>query len=207
MAVSNTEPTVSALPDWCEGLPQLEGERVTLRDLRLSDAAALYHTVRIPDVARQMWPPPQTLNAVERFIDRTQLKRRLGQYICFGVVPGGQTDIAGLFELRPLQPRFFRIELGYFLHPTWWGKGVFTEAARLVRDFSFSVLGAQRIEARVSVDNPRGNEALRKIGAHKEGRLSAAFVDDEGRYVDQYLWAIVNRGAAPQQPGHSGTPQ
>jgi ribosomal-protein-alanine N-acetyltransferase len=207
MAVSSTEPTASALPAWCEGLPQLEGERVTLRELRLSDAAALYRTVRIPEVARQMWPPPQTLDAVERFIDRIHLKRRFGQYVCFGVVPAGQTEVAGLFELRPLQPRFFRIELGYFLHPTWWGKGVFTEAARLVCGFSFNVLGVQRIEARVSVDNPRGNEALRKIGAHKEGRLCAAFIDHEGRYVDQFLWAIVNRGAAPQQPRNSGTPQ
>lgn len=164
-----------------------------LRELRPSDAPALYRTICLPDVAQKMWPPPGTLEAVERFIERTHVNRTLGHSIYFGVVPGGETDAAGLFELRPMQPRFFRLELGYFLHPAWWGTGVFTEAAQLIREFSFGVLGTQRIEARVSVDNPRGNAALRKIGAQREGRLRAAFVD-EGRYVDQYLWAIVNRG-------------
>ena len=194
----------SALPGWSEGLPQLEGERVRLRELRLSDAPALYRAVHVSEVVQQMWPPPSTLDAVERFIERTHVKRGLGQYICFGIVPGGETDVAGLFELRPLQPRFFRIELGYFLHPTWWGTGVFSEAARLIREFSFRELGVQRIEARVSVENPRGNAALRKIGARREGRLRAAFVH-EGRYVDQYLWAIVNRGSGPGQRRGRGT--
>ncbi len=182
-----------AVASWQDGLPQLEGERVTLRELRLSDAPALYRTVRIPDVAEQMWPPPPTLESVERFIERTHVQRGLGQSIYFSVVPRGETHAAGLFELRPLQPRFFRVELGYFLAPTWWGTGVFTEAARLVCEFSFGVLGTQRIEARASVENPRGNAALKKIGAQREGRLRAAFIH-EGRYVDQYLWAIVNKG-------------
>jgi ribosomal-protein-alanine N-acetyltransferase len=203
MAVREIDTASSTSPDWWQGLPQLQGVRVSLRELRPSDAPALYTTVRIPDVAQQMWPPPETLEAVERFIERTHVKRGLGQYICFGVVPGGQADIAGLFELRPLQPRFFRIEMGYFLHPTWWGTGVFSEAARLVCDFSFDVLGTQRIEARVSVENLRGNGALRKIGAQREGRLRAAFVH-EGRYVDQYLWAMVNKGLEPRQRGGRG---
>ena len=198
MAVREIGEAPSTGPNWWQGLPQLQGERVMLRELQASDAPALFHTVRIPEVAEKMWPPPASLDAVERFIERTHVKRSLGQYICFGVVPGGGTDIAGLFELRPLQPQFFRIELGYFLHPTWWGTGVFTEAARLICEFSFGVLGTQRIEARVSVENPRGNGALRKIGAQREGRLRAAFVH-EGRYIDQYLWAIVNKGAESRQ--------
>jgi ribosomal-protein-alanine N-acetyltransferase len=203
MAVRTIDVAPSAVHNWREGLPELHGERVRLRELRPSDAAALYHSIRIPEVARQMWPPPATIDAVERFIERTHERRALGQYIVFGVVPGGQTEIAGLFELRPLQPHFFRIELGYFLHPSWWGRGVFTEAARLICGFSFTVLGTQRIEARVSVENPRGNHALRKIGARREGRLHAAFVED-GRYIDQYLWAIVNQGAAPRPSPTTG---
>lgn len=85
-----------------------------------------------------------------------------------------------------------------------WGTGVFTEATQLIREFSFAVLGTQRIEARVSVDNPRGNAALRKIGARREGRLRAAFIH-EGRYVDQYLWAIVNRGVERRARSSRGT--
>ena len=199
MAVPNIEALPAGSSSWCEGLPNLEGERVTLRELEIWDAPALFRTVCIPEVTQQMWPPPPTVEAVQRFIERTRVKRSLGQYICFGVVPRGETEIAGLFELRPLQPKFFRIELGYFLHPAWWGTGVFAEAFRLVQQYSFDVLGVQRIEARVSVENPRGNAALRKLGARREGRLRAAFVDND-RYIDQFLYAIVNKGTQRKRP-------
>ena len=194
MAVQSVDTAPPPVPSWSESLPRLEGERVSLRELCPSDAPALYRIVCMPDVAQQMWPPPASLEAVERFIERTHVNRKHGHAIYFGVVPGGETDVAGLFELRPMQPRFYRLELGYFIHPAWWGTGVFTEAAQLIREFAFGVLGAQRIEARVSVENPRGNAALLKIGARREGRLRAAFVH-EGRYVDQYLWAIVNKSS------------
>jgi RimJ/RimL family protein N-acetyltransferase len=190
-------------PEWWRDLPPLRGERVSLRELQPDDASALFHTVRIPEVSRQMWPPPSTLDAVHRFIARARAKRAEAQYICYGVVPEGWPDIAGLFELRPLQPNFFRLELGYFLHPSCWGTGVFKEAAQLVRDFSFTALRTQRIEMRVSVENPRGNAALHKIGAHLEGRLRAAFVED-GRYIDQYLWSIINHDSEPPRSRPTG---
>jgi ribosomal-protein-alanine N-acetyltransferase len=178
-------------PDWRRELPELLSRRVTLRELRPSDAASLHRVGCTPEIVRHTWPPPPTLNAVERFIDWSIVKRESGEYICFGVIPTPTTDCAGLFELRPTQANFFRIELGFFLDPTWWGTGVFADSARLVCDFAFGTLGVHRIEARASVENPRGNAALRKIGARKEGRLRAAFMSD-GRYVDQYLWSIVN---------------
>ena len=181
---------------WRRGLPEIVSDRVTLRELRQSDAATLFRVVCTPEIVRHTWPPPSTLEASERFIEWTLAKRAAGEYICFGIVPRGTVDIAGLFELRPLQPGFFTVELGFVLDPSWWGTGLFSDAARLIRDFAFGVLGVHRIEARASIENPRGNAALRKMGARKEGRLRAAFLSD-GRYVDQYLWSIVNGLASP----------
>jgi RimJ/RimL family protein N-acetyltransferase len=178
-------------PEWRRALPEIISDRLTLRELRPSDAAALHRAVCTPEIVQHTWPPPSTVEAIERFIEWSRTKRTAGEYICFGIVPRGQVDIAGLFELRVLQPGLFRVELGFVLDPAWWGTGLFSDAAHLVCDFAFGVLGVHRIEARASVENPRGNAALRKIGARKEGRLRAAFLSD-GRYVDQYLWSIVN---------------
>ena len=41
-----------------------------------------------------------------------------------------------------------------------------------------------------SVDNGRGNAALRKLGAVQEGILRQSFLRN-GRYLDQALWAIL----------------
>jgi ribosomal-protein-alanine N-acetyltransferase len=176
--------------DWRAGLPRLSNDRVLLRPLRRSDAPGLYRVVRSSEVARQMWPPPNSVQAFERFIEWTLTEGAAGQYVCFGIVPRGQTKAVGMFELRQLQPRFFRAELGFFLASSWWGTGVFSSAAGLLLNFATDVLRVHRIEARTSIDNARGNAALRKIGAKKEGILRGAFMRD-GQYIDQNLWGFL----------------
>jgi RimJ/RimL family protein N-acetyltransferase len=175
---------------WRAGLPLLATPRVTLREIRLSDAAPLYGLARRPDVARFIWPAPTELDAFHRFIEWTWAERAAGKYIGFVIVPNGAPRPAGLFELRQMQPSFFRAELGFFIDPAHWGTGLFTEAAQLVLDFAFRVVGIHRIEARATVDNTRSNRALRKLGAQQEGILRASFVCD-GALVDQALWAFV----------------
>jgi RimJ/RimL family protein N-acetyltransferase len=47
-----------------------------------------------------------------------------------------------------------------------------------------------RLEARAAASNGRGNGALAKLGAIREGLLRRSLLKD-GRYHDQVLWAIV----------------
>jgi len=49
------------------------------------------------------------------FIDWAHAERATGKYICYGIVPRGETHAAGVFELRQLQPGFVRGELGFVL--------------------------------------------------------------------------------------------
>jgi len=192
MAALERETETSGQPhaEWRAGLPILANDRVVLRELRMSDAASLLGVARRPEVARYTWPAPPAVDAFERFIASTWEERAAGKYVGFGIVLRGGTDASGLFELRQMQPGFFRAELGFFMDPTAWGTGLFSEAARLMLDFAFHVVGVQRIEARAATDNVHSNAALRRLGARKEGTLRAAFVRD-GKYVDQHLWAIV----------------
>lgn len=190
MAVLENTPADVPSTDWRAGLPRLQSGRVLLRELQRSDAAALFRIARAPEIACHMWRPPSTIEAFERFIEWTWTERAIGRYVCFGVVLPGMSEVVGMFELRPLQPGFFRAELGFFLEPAAWGTGVFRDAAALLIDFAITELGVHRIEARANLDNARSNAALEKIGAHHEGRLRAAFVRD-GQFVDQNLWAIV----------------
>jgi RimJ/RimL family protein N-acetyltransferase len=193
--------TQTASADWREGLPDLAGEGLTLRELRPSDAAALFAVMGSAEVRRYTWAPPPNASAFEQFIEWARAERATGKYVCYGIVPNGETHAAGVFELRQLQPGFLRGELGFVMDPRLWGGGTFVEGARLVLDFAFQVVKVHRIEARAATDNSRGNAALRKLGAHREGRLRAAFWRDE-QYVDQYLWSILDsewlqRGAQP----------
>jgi len=138
-----------------------------------------------------MWAPPPNAAAFAQFIEWAHAERSTGKYVCYGIVPQGETDAAGVFELRQLQPNFLRGELGFVMAPRLWGRGVFPEGARLLLDFAFGTMNVHRIEARSAVDNARGNAALQKLGASREGRLRDAFWHDD-HYVDQFLWSILD---------------
>ena len=177
--------------DWRNGLPTLTGSKLTLRDLRLSDAPSLLAMLATEEVARFISPPPTTVEGFERFIAWTHRERAAGNYICFAVVPEGTDTAVGLFQVRQLEPGFGTAEWGFAIGSPYWGSGIFLDGAKLVVNFAFEVIGVHRLEARAAVQNGRGNGALRKLGAVQEGILRKSFLRN-GEYLDQVLWTIMD---------------
>jgi RimJ/RimL family protein N-acetyltransferase len=177
--------------DWRRALPVLAGARVTLRELRVSDAPALLTMLSSEEVARFISPPPTTVEGFERFIAWTHRERAAGNYACFAVVPNGTDTAIGIFQVRQLEPGFGTAEWGFAIGSPFWGTGVFADGARLVIDFAFDVIKTHRLEARAAILNGRGNGALRKIGAMQEGILRKSFLRN-GEYLDQALWTIID---------------
>jgi len=176
--------------DWRTGLPVLTGKRVTLRELRMSDAASLFAMLTTEEVARFISPPPSTVEGFERFIAWTLRQRAAGTYVCYAVTLHGFDTAIGIFQVREIEPGFNTAEWGFAIGSPFWGTGLFEEGAELVLDFVFDNVGVHRLEARAAVRNGRGNGALVKIGAVQEGVLRKSFLRN-GEYLDQVLYAIV----------------
>jgi RimJ/RimL family protein N-acetyltransferase len=185
---AQTPPTVTS--DWRTGLPCLTGTLISLRELRVSDAPALFSALSSEQVSKFISPPPATVDGFGRFINWAIGQRQTGQYVCFAVVPHESDTAIGIFQVRSLEPAFGTAEWGFALASEFWGTGVFVDGAKLVVDFSFKVLGVNRLEARAALKNGRGNSALRKLGAVQEGVLRRSFLRN-GEYLDQALWTIL----------------
>jgi RimJ/RimL family protein N-acetyltransferase len=176
--------------DWRQQLPILTGKQVTLRELRMSDAASLFAMLTTAEVARFLSPPPTTVEGFERFIGWANRQRAAGCFACFAVTIHGFDTAIGIFQVREFEPGFITAEWGFALGSPFWGTGVFQEAADLVLEFAFETVGVHRLEARAVVQNGRGNGALRKVGAVQEGVLRRSFLSN-GEYLDQMLYGIV----------------
>jgi [ribosomal protein S5]-alanine N-acetyltransferase len=176
--------------DWRQALPVLVARGVTLRELQLSDALSLLDMLSTDEVARFISPPPTTVQGFERFISWAHHERAAGRYVCFAVVPDGLNRAVGIFQVRAMEPGFSIAEWGFAIGSPFWGTGVFMDGARSTVEFAFETLGVHRLEARAAVENGRGNGALSKIGAVKEGVLRKSFLRG-GVYLDQALWSIV----------------
>jgi len=194
MPYQERTPQVQAEPtsafDWHFGHQTPTTEKVTLREVREGDAAALLAMLTTEEVSEFVSPLPRTVEGFHDFIREVHDDRLAGNSFCFGIVPDGYEDAMGLFQVRQLEPGFGSAEWGFALGSPFWGTGVFHEGARVVVDFAFGVVGVHRLEARSIAANGRGNAALRKMGALQEGLLRRAFVRN-GRYYDQILWSIL----------------
>jgi [ribosomal protein S5]-alanine N-acetyltransferase len=190
--------------DWRRSLPVLSGSLITLRELRLSDAASLLARLSSVEVCRFIQPPPTTIDGFERLIAGTYRERAAGRYACYGIVPHRMRTAVGIFQLRQLEAGFRRAEWGFALGAEFWGSGMFRDGARLIVDFAFGVLGARRLEARVVVGNDRAAGALRKVGAVLEGELPGSLLR-EGQYLNQTLWTISGEHG-PLPEGRAAAP-
>jgi RimJ/RimL family protein N-acetyltransferase len=175
---------------WQRRLPVLEGRRVILREVTAGDVPALLKAFASPETSRYITPPPSTRPAFERFVDWARNGRREARYLCFAVVLRETGEAVGVFQVWPLDPGFDVVEWGFVIGPAYWGTGVFTESARLMIEFMFRSLGAQRLEARSAAANARGNAALRKMGAVEEGLLRRCFVC-QGQRIDHIMFSIL----------------
>jgi ribosomal-protein-alanine N-acetyltransferase len=187
---ATSKQTTVATTNWKTALPVMAGTTFTLRELRAEDAPTLLAMLTTEEVSRFISPPPTTVEGFERFIAWTHRERMAGNYACFAIVPQGMTTAIGIFQVRALDPGFGTAEWGFAMGSHFWGSGIFAEGARMILDFAFDVIGAQRLEARAAVANGRGNGALRKIGAVQEGLLRRSFLRN-GQHHDQVLWGIL----------------
>ena len=174
-----------------DGQPGLEGRSIRLRELKLSDAPILFAHLTSDSVARFISPPPNDVETFERFILWTARQREAGAYVSFAITLSHDDLPIGLFQIRELERSFSTAEWGFALAKEFWGTGVFEESAELVLDYAFDTLGVHRLEARASVNNGRGNGALRKLRAVQEGYLRNSFLRN-GAYQDQVLWTLLD---------------
>ena len=189
-AMNTTTTTEAVSSDWRNALPVLAGKKVTLRELEVSDAPALFAMLTPEEVSRFISPPPTTVEGFERFIVWACAERAAGRYACFAVVPHGMETAIGIFQVRQLEPGFATAEWGFALGSAFWGTGMFIDGAELVVNFAIETIGVLRLEARAAVANGRGNGALRKLGAVQEGVLRRSFLKN-GQFLDQMLWSIL----------------
>ena len=64
-----------------------------------------------------------------------------------------------------------KAELGYELHPAYWGQGYATEAARSLLAFAFQTLSLHRVWAQCIAENTASMRVLERLGMRQERRL------------------------------------
>ena len=169
-----------------------------LREVRRSDSESLFPQLSTDEVTRFLIPPPPSIEGFDRFIGWALDQRVAGLGATFAITVKGCAEAIGLIQIRNLPVGSRTAEWGFAIGSSFWGTGIFEDAARLALAFAFDRMEVHRLEARTAVSNGRGNGVLVKLGAVLEGTLRGSFIQD-GHHVDQAIYSILVSDWRPVQ--------
>ena len=170
-----------------EALPVLTRGDVFLREVDVSDAAALVDLFALPEVSAHLDPPPATVGDFSSWIALTQARRADGRAVCYTLLTGNQ-EVSGLFMALRLKGDN-RAEIGFAIAPRLWGSGVFEQAVGCYLEFLFKSWGVKTLVGKTLVRNARGVGAMRKLGAK--------VVEESIRHGQaEYIWTLEQNHSA-----------
>ncbi|MEO6039214.1 MAG: GNAT family N-acetyltransferase [Saprospiraceae bacterium] len=145
--------------------PELHTERLALRALVPADAPALFVLRSDPRIMNFIdRPPAETIAEVEALMQRIELETAAGKSVFWGMSLKNSPQLIGNISLWNLDPETATAELGYVLHPDFWGQGYMQEALVCAVAFGLEVMGARMIEAYLRPGNLRSVRLVERNG-------------------------------------------
>ncbi len=169
----------------------LKGENVLLRPIGRSDFVLLTKWLNDPEVIETLAVDmPVTEIAFEKDLEEIGTVRTTTEiWFMIETLAGGRT--IGSTRFKKIDHKNRNAEFSIVIGETeYWGRGLGTEAVRLLVNYGFEQLNLHRVSSEVFAFNERSLKMHRKLGFREEGRQREAWFKN-GRFHDWVLFAIL----------------
>ncbi len=184
-------------PDFTS-FPQLDTERLLIRKITHADANALLQ-LRSSEVVMQYIDKERSKTAEEIMvlIDRIENDANSGDGITWAICLKEEPEILiGSIGLWRIIKQHYRAEIGYLLHPGFWGRGIAKEALQAVVAFGFRHIQLHSIEAHINPQNAASAALLESTGFIREAYFKEDFFF-RGSFRDTAVYALLNKQQGP----------
>ncbi|MFQ9267426.1 MAG: GNAT family N-acetyltransferase [Streptococcus salivarius] len=173
-------------------LPErIETERLVLRVRTVADAEDIYAYASLPEVSYPAgFPPVKTLEDEVYYLENILPERNQKANLPagYGIVVKGTDKVIGSVDFNHRHEDDV-LEIGYTLHPDYWGRGYVPEAAHVLIDLSFKELGLHKIELICFSYNLKSAVA-EKISFTLEARIRDR-KDAQGNRCDELRYGLL----------------
>ncbi len=177
-------------------MPQLETERLLLREFVKSDWKAVHEYARDPEVVKYLEWGPNSADETVAFLDGALhcQRERPRKIFEFAITLKESGKLIGACGLRLHEHLSQQADLGYCYNRAFWGQGYASEAGRAVVKFGFLSLNLHRIIATCDLQNLGSAGVLKSCGMRLEGH----FIKERqvrGLWRDTLQFAILREEA------------
>lgn len=173
----------------------LEGPRLTLRPYRAGDGANMNEAVN--EDVRHLLPwmvwayKHASIDDSEQVALRCRAAWEAREDLTMAMWDRERGRYLGGTGLHRMQWEIPSFEIGYWIRKSEEGKGYVTEAVRMLTDFAFGELKANRVFLRIATENQRSLVIPPRVGFTKEGVLRNAVVDAHGTLHDLAIFGMT----------------
>ncbi len=174
---------------------ELCSERVIVRPYRESDAQALFEAVAESRDHLRPWLPfadeHQTVDESRNWIIQQVANWILRDDLALSIWERESGRYLGGTGLHPHDWAIGYFEIGYWIRASAEGHGYITESVRLLTDYAFDNLKANRIEIRCDELNMRSAAIPKRLGFVQEGRLRNHLATTDGRLRTTLVFSLI----------------
>lgn len=161
----------------------LRSERLELSPIDIHDADSFYYAVEESRSALEPWlpwvPHNHSIEDSQRYAAACERDWISGTAARFFVRLIDTDRVIGVVSLENCSPTHRGCYLGYWLHVSFWGRGLMTEAAERALSFAFEEMNAHRVVCAAGTQNLRSLKVIERLGLHFEG------VAREAEWIEQ----------------------
>ncbi|MEO8823734.1 MAG: GNAT family protein [Ginsengibacter sp.] len=172
--------------------PIIKTKRLLLRQFGKNDLENVFKGLSHPDVIKYYGVSFDSLNATKAQMDFFASLEKEGTGIWWAICSIDNKIFYGAGGLNNLNKVHKKAEIGFWLLPEFWGKGIIKEAIPLVCDYGFEKLGLHRIEAIIESENIASKKVITNSGFHHEGTMKESEFKN-GKYISLDIYAKIAR--------------
>ena len=170
--------------------PELQTERLLLRKIMPDDQPAIFAGLSDPEVTKYYGVEYKTYRDTKLQMDwyNELFKNKTG--VWWAICTPENAALMGVCGLYNIQEQHRKAELGYWLLPDFWQKGMMQEALSNVIPFSFNQLNLHRIEAYVETENSASEKLLKHLLFKHEGTMQDCEIK-KGRFISLNIYSLL----------------
>ncbi len=171
--------------------PVLTGEKTVLRPFTGADAEPMWKVIQDPEVVRFTFKP-STEFTLEQLRSVYAARATQPDRLDLAVTDPATGELLGEVVLYEWCPDARSCTFRTLIGPRGRGRGIGTEATRLIVGYGFEQLGLHRVQLELYGNNHRARRVYEKVGFVVEGARREAQLRD-GEWVDEVLMGLLDR--------------
>jgi ribosomal-protein-alanine N-acetyltransferase len=170
--------------------PELQTERFLLQQILPEDQPFIFEGLSHPQVIPHYGVQYKTLEETRvQMVYYDQLWRS-GKGMWWKIKDRSTAQHAGAIGFNNYESTHRKCEIGYWLLPKFWGKGIITEVFQVVIPYLFNEKKAHRIEALIELENGASCAVVERAGFTREGTLRD-YEWKNDRFISLFLYSLL----------------